>query len=166
MEKLISEFSVGLFFWQTLLFLALLLLLRKFAWKPTLNAVNTREKFIEESLENAEEAKRELERIKEKNDALLAEAREERDKLLAEGKAIKDEIVSEARTKAKEEADKILAATREEIKVEKTKALSELKNSVAEISFEIAEIVLSEKLSESDKQSETVKKALSEINFN
>ena len=46
MEKLISEFSLGLFFWQSLIFIGLLLLLRKFAWKPILNAVNEREASI------------------------------------------------------------------------------------------------------------------------
>ena len=50
MEKLISDFSVGLFFWQSLVFVALILLLRKFAWKPILNAVNAREESIENAL--------------------------------------------------------------------------------------------------------------------
>ena len=58
MEKLINEFSVGLFFWQTLLFLVLLFLLKKYAWKPILNAVNEREKSIEDALNKAEGQKR------------------------------------------------------------------------------------------------------------
>ncbi|HIP31867.1 MAG TPA: F0F1 ATP synthase subunit B, partial [Crocinitomicaceae bacterium] len=53
MDKLLNEFSVGLFFWQTVLFLALLFLLRKYAWKPILNAVNEREEKIADSLELA-----------------------------------------------------------------------------------------------------------------
>ena len=79
MEKLISEFSVGLFFWQTLLFLTLLFLLRKYAWKPTLNAVNERERSIQEALDQAEKARNEMKNLKESNNALMNEAREERE---------------------------------------------------------------------------------------
>ena len=106
MEKLISEFSVGLFFWQTLLFLALLFLLRKYAWKPTLIAVNRREKGIEEALESAELARKELKKLQSSNSALIQEARDERELLLKEAKAMKNEIIAEAKSKAKEEAEK------------------------------------------------------------
>jgi F-type H+-transporting ATPase subunit b len=165
-EKLISEFSVGLFFWQTLLFLALLFLLRKYAWKPTLIAVNRREKGIEEALESAELARKELKKLQSSNSALIQEARDERELLLKEAKAMKNEIIAEAKSKAKEEADKVLASAREEIKIEKSKAIEELKTQVADFSFQIAEKLLLEKLSEKDKQSDTVKSALNEINFN
>lgn len=166
MEKLISDFSVGLFFWQSVLFIALVLLLRKFAWRPTLNALNERERFIAESLESAKRAKDEMRKLKESNEGLLQEARAERDKLMKEARETKDQIINEAKNKAKEEADKVLAASREEIKNEKTKALEELKAQVAGISFEIAEKVLAEKLADADKQSASIKKALSEIRFN
>ena len=59
MEKLVNEFSAGLFFWQILLFVGLLWLLRKFAWKPILNAINEREEGIRNALASAEEAKKE-----------------------------------------------------------------------------------------------------------
>ena len=54
MEKLISEFSLGLFFWQSLIFIGLLFMLRKFAWKPILDAVNDRETSIKDALTSAE----------------------------------------------------------------------------------------------------------------
>ena len=57
MDKLLEEFSIGLFLWQAVLFLALLFLLKKFAWKPILNAVNEREEKISESLDLAEKTK-------------------------------------------------------------------------------------------------------------
>ena len=60
MEKLLGEFSIGLFFWQTVLFLALLFLLRKYAWKPILNAVNEREEGIRNALDSADKAKQDL----------------------------------------------------------------------------------------------------------
>lgn len=166
MEKLISEFSVGLFVWQTVLFLVLLFVLRRYAWKPMLIAINRREKSIEEALEQAAVARKEMKKLKQSNEALIQEAREERDQLLKEARETKNEIVAEAKSKAQEEAAKVLASAREEIKHEKAKAIEELKNQVADFSFEIAERILSEKLAESDKQKETIKKALNEINFN
>ena len=60
MEKLIEDFSVGLFFWQLVLFVGLILLLKKFAWKPILDSVNEREDGIKSALASAEEAKKEM----------------------------------------------------------------------------------------------------------
>ena len=79
MEKLLSDFSVGLFFWQTLVFILLIFVLRKFAWKPILEAVNTREESISNALNAAEEAKKEMANLTATNEKLLIEAREERD---------------------------------------------------------------------------------------
>lgn len=166
MEKLISEFSVGLFVWQTVLFLALLFLLRRYAWKPMLIAVNRREKSIEEALEQADIARREMKKLKQSNDELLQQARDERDSLMKEARETKNEIIAEAKRKAQEEATKILASARDEIKHEKVKAIEELKNQVADFSFEIAERILSEKLTDADKQKKSVVTALNEINFN
>ena len=64
MEKLINEFSFGLFFWQLLIFVGLILILKKFAWKPILDTLNERENSIKESLESAQKAKDEFSKIK------------------------------------------------------------------------------------------------------
>ena len=60
MEKLLSEFSIGLFFWQTIVFIFLILLLKKYAWKPILDAVNEREEGIKNALLSAEKAREEM----------------------------------------------------------------------------------------------------------
>mgnify|MGYP000176526219 FL=1 len=73
MEKLISEFSSGLFFWQTVIFVTLIFLLRKYAWKPILDAVNEREKSIRDSLNSAKEAKKEMENLQAENKKILQE---------------------------------------------------------------------------------------------
>ena len=75
MEKLIEQFSFGLFFWQILIFVGLVLLLRKFAWKPILNAVNDREQGIKDALASAENARKEMENLQADNEKLLQEAR-------------------------------------------------------------------------------------------
>jgi len=71
MEKLLEEFSIGLFFWQTLIFIALIFLLRKFAWKPILDAINEREDGIKNALESAEKARQEMASLQSDNEETL-----------------------------------------------------------------------------------------------
>ena len=132
MDKLINDFSVGLFFWQSLLFIALILLLKKFAWGPILTAVEEREDGIKDALEAAEKAKAEMQALNADNERILAEARIERDALLKEAREIKDGIVNDAKELANTEADKILTTAKDQINNEKMKAMTELKNSVAD----------------------------------
>ena len=82
--NLLEDFSIGLFFWQTLLFVLLLFLLKKYAWKPMLTAVNDREEGIKNALDSAEKAKREMENLQADNQKLLHEARAEREAMLKE----------------------------------------------------------------------------------
>ena len=92
MEKLIEDFSLGLFFWQTLLFLAFVFLLWKYAWKPILSAINDREEGIKDALAAAEEAKKEMQNVTADNEKLLKEARAEREILLKEAREIKPDV--------------------------------------------------------------------------
>ena len=109
MDKLIEEFSAGLFFWQTLLFLVLVFFLRKYAWKPILNAVEERESGIKNALDSAEKAKREMESLNADNERVLLEARKERDTMLKEARDMKNKIINEAKDSANTEAEKILS---------------------------------------------------------
>ncbi len=166
MEQLLNDFSVGLFFWQTILFVVLLFLLRKFAWKPILNAVNEREDSIKSALDSAEDAKREMAKLKSTNEDLLNEARGERDAMLKDARDMKDKIVAEAKVTANEQADRIVAEARESIQHEKMAAITELKNQVAVLSIEIAEKILKEELSSADKQKAIIDNVVKDINLN
>lgn len=166
MEKLISEFSIGLFFWQTVLFVGLIFLLRKFAWKPILNAVNEREEKIQRALKAAEEAEKKMQALNNESEALLKQAREERDQILKEAREARETIISEAKAKASAEADKIIAQAHQTINNEKMAAITELKNQVAVLSIEIAEKILKEQLSDDDKQKAMVDNLLKEVNLN
>jgi F-type H+-transporting ATPase subunit b len=166
MEKLLNEFSVGLFFWQTVLFLALLLLLRKFAWKPILNAVNDRETQISDSLEQAEKAKKELELLKSQNEDLLKEARAERDSMIKDAKATATKMVEDAKNSAKQEGALMITNARASIESEKVAVIAELKSQVASLSIEIAEKVLKGELSTADKQKVMAEKLAEDINLN
>lgn len=166
MDKLINDFSVGLFFWQSLLFIALILLLKKFAWGPILTAVEEREDGIKDALEAAEKAKAEMQALNADNERILAEARIERDALLKEAREIKDGIVNDAKELANTEADKILTTTKDQINNEKMKAMTELKNTVATLSIDIAEKVLRSELADKKKQEDLVANALKETELN
>jgi F-type H+-transporting ATPase subunit b len=162
MDKLINDFSVGLFFWQSLLFIALILLLKKFAWGPILTAVEEREDGIKDALEAAEKAKAEMQALNADNERVLAEARIERDALLKEAREIKDGIINDAKELANTEADKILTTAKDQINNEKMKAMTELKNKVATLSIDIAEKVLRSELTDKKKQEDLVANALKE----
>lgn len=163
MEKLLGEFSLGLFFWQTLLFVALLLLLKKFAWKPILDAVNERETSIKDSLSAAEKARRDMEAVQADNKRILKEARAERDALLAEAKTASVQIVNQAKEDAKAAADKITAQAQETIQNEKIAAINELKGQVASLSIDIAEKVLQTELKDKVIQEQLVAQLVKEI---
>ena len=88
-----AVFSIGLFFWQLVLFVGLVLLLRKFAWKPILDAVEKREDGIQNALEAAENAKVEMQNLQADNDKLLKEARAEREAMLKEARELKTKMI-------------------------------------------------------------------------
>ena len=163
MEKLITEFSIGLFFWQTVIFIFLILLLKKFAWKPILDAVNEREEGIKNALLSAEKAKEEMASLQSDNEEPLKKARSERDSLLKEAREIKQQLIDEAKSEAKNEAKKIISQAQETIQNEKNAAIVDLKNQVAGLSIDIAEKVLKEKLSDDKAQMKLVKDLVKEV---
>ena len=163
MEKLISEFSIGLFFWQTIIFILLIFLLKKYAWKPILDAVNEREEGIKNALLSAEKAKEEMASLQSDNEATLKKARAERDSLLKEAREIKQQLIEGAKNEAQSEAKKIISQAQETIQNEKKAAISDLKNQVASLSIDIAEKVLKEKLSDDKTQMNLVKDLVKDV---
>jgi F-type H+-transporting ATPase subunit b len=158
--------DIGLIFWTTLTFLILLFLLKKFAWKPILNMVKERDESIENALNSAEEAKKEMAALNAKNEELLQEAREERDKMLKEARDTKDKMISEAKEQAREEGNKLISNARESIETDKKAALADIKNQVATLSVEVAERILKNKLAEDGGQDKLVEKYIEDINLN
>ncbi|MAW50568.1 MAG: ATP synthase F0 subunit B [Flavobacteriaceae bacterium] len=152
MDKLINEFSFGLFFWQLLIFIGLVLLLKKFAWKPILDSVNERENSIKEALSSADRARKEIESLNEKNKKILVEAREEREDLIKEAKATSTKIIDNAKKEAEVIAEKLISQAQESINSEKKIAIEELKVQVADFSIKMAEKILRSELKDKDKQ--------------
>ena len=166
MEKLLSEFSVGLFFWQLILFLLLLFLLKRFAWNHILTSVKNREDSIKEGLESAEEAKEQMRQLKKDNQELLAEARKEKEEIIKSAREAKEQMITDAKDKAKEEGDKMIANAKETIRAERAAAVNELKSQVAELSVQIAEKVLKSELSSDAKQKELIASAMKDAELN
>ena len=160
MEKLISQFSIGLFFWQSIIFIGLLFLLKKYAWGPILSSVNERENSIKDALKAAKDARSEMENLQSDNQRILKEARAEKEALLKEARSIRSEIISTAKEEAKDESQKILTQAQQAIQNEKRSAINELKDQVGSIALEIAEKVLRKELDSKDKQMDLVNKIL------
>jgi len=166
MDQLLNDFSPGLFTMQALILLILIVLLRKFAWKPILDSLDERENGIKDALEAAAAAKLEMQNLNADNEKLLKEARAERETMLKEAREMKDQIVATAKEEAQEQADKMIAQAKETINSEKNAAMAELKNTVSGLALEIAEKVVKQELSNKDKQLELVEKSLAEVTLN
>jgi F-type H+-transporting ATPase subunit b len=166
MEKLINDFSLGLFFWQFLIFVGLIFLLKKFAWKPILDSVNEREEGIKNALLSAENAKKEMQNLKSDNEKLIAEARLERDAMMKEAREIKDKMINDAKTEAQVAGQKMIEQAKASIESEKNAALAELKSQVSSLSLEIAEKLLKDELSNKEAQTKLVVQLLGDVKLN
>lgn len=157
---------LGTFVWMLLCFSIVFIILKKFAWKPILNALKAREDSIEEALLSAEKTRAEMKKIQDDNLKVLAEAKLERDKIIKEARDLKDEIINEAKKKAVEESSKIIDNSREAIKAERIAAVKEIKEQIASLSVSIAEKILQEKLEENQNQQELIEKFLRDVKLN
>ncbi|MCK9320687.1 MAG: F0F1 ATP synthase subunit B [Bacteroidales bacterium] len=158
--------GLGLVVWMTLVFLVLLLVLGKFGWPVVSKMIDERETLIQNSLDEAQKAREEMENLKFNNDILLKKAMEERDEILKEARLLGETIKQEAHLKAQEEAQRIVASARDSINYEKLQALTELKNQVAQFSIDIASKVLEQELKENEFDKKIIEKRVSEFNFN
>ncbi len=158
--------ELGLFFWTLIAFLAVFLILRKFAWGPILSSLGEREKGIADSIASAERVRAEMSQLQSENEKLLASAREERTLMLKEAKEIKDRIVNEAKEQAKAEANKIIVDAQHQIQQQKMAALTEVKNEIGNLAVEVAGKILRKQLSSSDGQEMYMKMLAEDIKLN
>ena len=166
MEKLINDFSYGLFFWQAIILVILIVLLAKFAWKPILTALAAREEGISNALLAAENAKKDMQNLKADNEKLLAEARAERDAMIKEAREIKEKMIADAKSEAQGQGEKMIESAKATIESEKNAAMTELKNQVSSLSLEIAETLLKGELSNKEAQTKLVEKMLGDAKLN
>jgi F-type H+-transporting ATPase subunit b len=147
-------------------FSLVLFVLGKYAWKPIMKGIHQREDTIEKALEAANEAKKEMLKLKAGNEQLLRDAKDERDALMRDARKLKEAILDDARQKANEEAERIIENARENIQFEKMAAINELKNQIASISIEIAEKLIGKELENKEQQQQLTEKLLNEVKIN
>ena len=143
----------------------ILFILKKFAWKPILGAVSEREKGIKDALASAVEARKEMENLQADNERILKEARAEREAMLKDARELKNKMIDDAKQDAKIEANKLITQAQAAIEAEKKAAIADLKSQVAQISISIAEKVVHDELSNTEKQEKLVKSMLDDATF-
>ncbi|OYU79322.1 MAG: ATP synthase F0 subunit B [Flavobacterium sp. BFFFF1] len=166
MGKLVEDFSFGLFFWQMLIFVGLIFLLRAFAWKPILNAVNEREEGIKNALLSAENARKEMQNLQADNQRILQEARVERDTMMKEAREIREKMIADSKNEAQAAGQKMIEQAKAAIESEKNAAMAELKAKVSSLSLDIAEKLLKDELSNKEAQTKLVEKMLGDAKLN
>jgi len=158
------DVNPGLAIWTLVTFIVLLVILKKFAWKPILTALDQRENAIRESLERAEKANVEAQKVLDQNQANLAKAEDEAKQIINQSRAyaekLKDQIIQESKGQAK----KLIEEASNEIERKKEAAFDELKNQVADIVINAAEKILRENL-DNETQKKIVNKYISDINL-
>ncbi len=156
----------GLALWSLVIFLMFWWLMSKFAFKPIMEGIKTRENDIQAALDEAKKAREEMSNLQAENDALLAEAREQRATILKEATDTKNSIIAEAREKAKDEAQRISLNAKQEIENERKAALVNAKNQIGSMAIEIAEKVIRKDLKGNSEHQEFVSKLVDEVNLN
>jgi len=153
MDNPLVQPDPGLFLWTILTFLVLLVLLAKFAWKPLLALLDRREEMIRLSLDDAEKAKQELQRLQQESKEILSKARVEAQSILAKSRSEAEKLKGELRQEAKVQADSILRDAEKQIQVETEKAIAVIKNEVVDLSLLVASKLIKRNLSKEDNQS-------------
>ena len=156
----------GTIFWMVIIFGIVLFILKKFAWKPILSALKDREESIAKALNSAEQARKEVEGLKEGNEKIIAEARIEKDIIIKEAINIKEKIIDEAKEKARLETEKNIEQARQQIQAEKTAAVNDIKKQVAELLVMIAEKVIKKELGNNGEQEKLVNGLVDDIKLN
>lgn len=159
------DVNPGLIFWTVITFVILLFLLKKLAWKPILKALSEREAQIKDSLEKAEQAKIEFEKLTEENKVRMAKAEEEAQKIIAQGREYAEKIKAQVIEESKAEAKKLIDDAAASIERKQQEAFNNLKEQIAEIAVNSAERIIRENL-DKDKQMKIVDKYIQDISKN
>ena len=152
-KNLLTQVTPGLYIWTIITFLLLFYVLAKFAWKPLLKMLEERENLIKSSLDDAEKARQELEKINSESEVIISQARSEAQSILSDGKAAAEKIKDDTIAKAKDEASKIREDAKHQIQVEKDKAITDIKKEVVDLSISVAEKLINKNISEQDNSS-------------
>jgi F-type H+-transporting ATPase subunit b len=142
----------GLFIWTIVTFLVLLTFLAKFAWKPLLEALETRQNAIRKSLDDAQQAKTELERLHVESGHIIQKARVDAEAIISQSRVDGDRLREEIRAKARTEADHIVKNAERQIQLETSRALEQIRREAVDLSVMIASKIIQRNLSREDNE--------------
>jgi F-type H+-transporting ATPase subunit b len=152
MDNPLVQPDPGLFIWTIVTFLVLLTLLAKFAWGPLLQALDTRQQAIRKSLDDARQAKQDLERLHVESAQIIRQARVEADGIITRSRADAERLREEMKQKARAEADTIVKSAERQIQLETTRALQQIRTEAVDLSVMIASKILQRNLSKEDNE--------------
>ena len=152
----------GLFLWTILTFLVLVTLLAKFAWRPLLQALDSRQELIRKSLDDAQQAKQELERLQHESAQIIRQARIDAEAVVAQSRSDAARLREEMRQKAKAEADGIVRNAERQIQLETQRALQQIRHEAVDLSVMIASKILQRNLTKEDNE-KLIEEALKQV---
>ena len=152
MNNPLVQLDPGLYIWTIVVFLVLFLLLAKFAWRPLLEALDTRQNAIRKSLDDAQQARQELERLNTESAQIVARSRQEADAIITQSRADGDRLREEIRHKARAEADLIVKNAERQIQLETSRALQQIRHEAVELSVMIASKIIQRNLTREDNE--------------
>lgn len=158
--------SFGLIFWMLIGFGILFFILAKFAWPVITKMIARRNEKIQKQLEEAEKIHEQLADMQAKQDEMLAATKAERDAILTEAHKISQTMYDNAKEKADNEARLLIEDAKKSIHFEKMKAMTEVKNQIANLSIEIAEKILAEELKDKKKQESLIEESIKDYKLN
>jgi F-type H+-transporting ATPase subunit b len=150
MDNPLVQPDPGLFIWTILTFLVLLTLLAKFAWRPLLTALDSRQSAIRKSLDDAQKAREELERLNQESALILNKARAEADQIIVSGRADAERLREDLKLKARAEADAIVKNAERQIQLETARALQQIRGEAVDLSVLIASKLIQRNLTKED----------------
>jgi len=150
MDNPLIQPDPGLFIWSILTFLVLLFLLAKFAWGPLLKALEERQETIRKSLDDADQAKQELERLNQESAQIIATARGEAQSIVAKSRAAADTVREDLKQKAKEEAEALVRGAERQIQLETARAIQQIRHEVVDLSLAVASKLIKKNLTQED----------------
>ena len=155
--------GIGLLFWMLLSFTIVLIILRRFAWKPILQALQDREEHIELALTNAEKAREEIAVLQNEKQSILNNAKTEKEDLLKRAKEDISDYKKLQKNRVDEQMKATLGSALDEIAQQKRAAMDELKETVASLSVEIAEKILIKELDDKDSHNAIIQESIKKL---
>ena len=162
MDNPLVQPDPGLFIWTIITFLVLLGLLAKFAWGPLLRALEERQETIRKSLDDATQAKQELERLQQESERIIAEARAEAQSIVVKSRAEAETVRESLKRKAKEEGEALIRSAQRQIDLETARAVQQIRNEVVDLSLTVASKLIKKNLTQEDND-ELIQASLTQI---